>query len=307
MTIETNNSDIDFREIVVREIEKEEMRRLLYEYHCLKYLPVHNKSFLGAYLDDELVGGMSLGWGVRPRHTIQKLFPSLDTEDYRSIGRLVTKEKMPRNTESHFISKALEYVEMNFPQLELIFTWADGWLGKPGYVYQASNFYYGGYIWTEAYMTDEGERVHPRQTDRIGGRPSFEELEELGWTHYKGKMFRYVYFLGTHGERKRLLRNSDYEWTQTDYPKEDDLGWKVRTEDGWKECEKPHYDPEKLEFNEKKKEKVEWYRSHPPLESFGNSNAGEVSRERRLEHHRGDVGAVPASRTSIPLPAGVIG
>ena len=308
MMFNTTSTDIDFRDIVVREIEKEEMLRLLYKYHCLKYLPVHNDFFLGAHIDDGLVGGISLGWGVRPRHTIQKLFSSLDTEDYRAIGRLVTLDEMPRNTESHFLSKVMSYIDSNYPQFKLIFTWSDGMLGKAGYVYQAANFYYGGYIWTDVYFTDKGEKVHPRQTDRIDGRPSWEELKELGWDHYKGKMFRYIYFLCNKGEQKRLLRESEYDWSQSNYPKEEDIEWKKRTEDGWIETDEPDYEPEVLEYNDKKKEKVEWFRNHPPLENFTTSAyAGEVSRARRSAIQQGEFGAVPNSRISIPLVSSVIG
>jgi len=258
----------DFRKIEIREIRKGEFKRLLFNNHYMKYLPQINHIFLGGYIGDELVGGLSLGWGVRPKHTIKKLFPSLGVDDYKNLGRLCLKEKMPRNSESHFISKSLDYIKKNYKDLKVLFSWSDGILGKPGYVYQASNFHYGGYIWTDMYLTEEGERVHPRQTNRIGGRPSYEELKELGWKHYRGKQLRYVYFLCNKGEEKRLKRESDIEWVKEDYPKEDDLEWKVRTDEGWVFTERPDFDPESLNFNKKKKEQLKWFKEHKPLEEY---------------------------------------
>lgn len=40
-------------------------------------------------------------------------------------------------------------------------------MGKCGYVYQAANFYYGGEYWTDSYMSDKGEKVHPRTTRQL--------------------------------------------------------------------------------------------------------------------------------------------
>ena len=40
-------------------------------------------------------------------------------------------------------------VQMVKKFLKYLFTWADGLVGKAGYVYQAFNFLYGGYIWTD--------------------------------------------------------------------------------------------------------------------------------------------------------------
>lgn len=262
-------SEVNFRKIEVTECTKIEMKHILYDNHYLKYLPQLNKEFLGGYIENELVAGMSLGWGVRPRHTIQKLFPSLSTEDYRCLGRLCLEEKMPRNSESFFISSCIEYIKEEWPTLKVLFSWSDGILGKPGYVYQASNFYYGGYIWTDTYLTNKGERVHPRQTNRIGGRPSFKELEELGWKHFRGKQFRYVFFLCDRRERRRLREESTINWRhQEGYPKHGDLEWKVRTEDGWKRCGEPFYDPERYVYNEEKGRELKAYREQESLTNF---------------------------------------
>ena len=40
-------------------------------------------------------------------------------------------------------------------------------MGKVGYVYQGSNFKYGGEYWTDVYMTKTGEKVHPRSMKTI--------------------------------------------------------------------------------------------------------------------------------------------
>jgi len=221
-------------------------------WHYSKVMPAQTKLLLGARRGGRLFAVSTWGWGVRPLHTIRKLFPSLKSADYWELGKLCCADPEPRNTESQFLSACREYIRMQFPQIRLLFTWADGMLGKPGYVYQASGFLYGGFIWTDCYFTADGEKVHPRfyQTKfgegksdglKYGRRPSPERCNEIGLKQYFGKQFRYVYFLCGHRERKRLLRESTVKWS-TDFPKHADLEWKIRAGQGSREsCEAPSF------------------------------------------------------------------
>ena len=104
------------------------------KYHYSNILPRLNKHFVGFYLEGELVGVVTLGWGTRPLHTIKKIFPSLETKDYYEIGRMCMTEDMPRNSESQMISQLITYIKENYPEIKVLFTWADGMVGKPGYV-----------------------------------------------------------------------------------------------------------------------------------------------------------------------------
>jgi len=255
-----------FTHMEIREVPKERAKKMVLEYNPLKYLPQLNDIFLGGFIDGEFAAVMTLGWGVRPRHTIQKCFPSLDVKDYRSIGRLAAVEELPKNTESHFIGKAITYIKRNY-DFPILYTWADGMLGKPGIVYQASNFYYGNYIWTDTYVSDDGERVHPRQTNRIGGRPSYEELQELGWQHYRGMQLRYVYPLDD--ERwSELRQESDMDWTRGEFLKYDDLEWKVQTDSGWDKSPEPDVDITHFNHNDEKRKQLKAHEEQHELGAF---------------------------------------
>lgn len=220
------------------------------EYHYSNILPRLNKHFVGFYLQDRLVGVVTLGWGTRPLHTIRKIFPSLETKDYYEIGRMCMTEDMPRNSESQMLSQLIKYIKKNYPGIKVLFTWADGMVGKPGYVYQASNFWYLGYIWTDMYLKD-GIKIHPRQTKqffssgendkRLTVRPTLEQMNEFGIKHYKGKQFKYVYF--TCDKRmQRFLVDECLEPINKEYPKTIDLEWKVKGIDGkWTSSNKPPY------------------------------------------------------------------
>lgn len=114
----------------IKEISKEEALKMIRKYHYSNTLPKINKYFLGFFLGGELVGVVTLGWGTRPRHTIQRIFPSLDTKDYLEIGRMCMTEEMPRNSESQMLSQLVKWIRKNIPKLKVLFTWADGMLGK---------------------------------------------------------------------------------------------------------------------------------------------------------------------------------
>ena len=121
--------------------------------------------------------------------------------------------------------------------LPILYTWADGIVGKPGYVYQAGNFLYGGFIWSDVYVTDAGEKVHFRTIQRkmkkemnrhdtkYGPRPSDTKMGELGFSRVWGKQFRYIYPMNK--PARKFLKQSTMDWTLP-YPKDGDLEWKIK-------------------------------------------------------------------------------
>ncbi len=101
-----------------------------------------------------------------------------------------------------------------------MFTWADGLVGKPGYVYQSANFLYGGFSFTDTYVSETGEKIHPRtiqgqipntKNRKVGMRPNPEQLKELKLSRVKGKQFRYIYPMNK--KFRRWLKKSTTEWT----------------------------------------------------------------------------------------------
>ena len=156
-------------------------------------------------------------------------------------------EEMPKNTESQFISLMCKRVKENDKKIKLIYTLADWMLWKPWYVYQASNFLYWGYIWTDSYFSKDGEKIHPRMTNKIWGRPSKQKMKELWWTHYQGKQFRYAYFICNKSTKKKLLQESTTTRT-LNHPKHFDLSRKIQTDEGYRLIDKPLFNSNKMDF-----------------------------------------------------------
>ena len=235
-------------------------------------MPKFTKHFLGCYLENELVGVLTLGWGTQPKATIAKLFEGFDTKDYYEIGKMCMKEEMPRTSESQMISAVVSWMKDNCPEKQFLYTWADGIMGKPGFVYQAANFLYGGFIWTQIYISDKGEKIHPRSSRRLCDEnvqfklerePDFfvgkkgkriywltqDFLDHKGISKIRGKQFRYI--LPLNKKARKLLKKSKVKWT-LEYPKEKDLVWDKSSVNGRERLDKmPHIDGDMTEYNSK--------------------------------------------------------
>jgi len=228
----------------VQPIPRTLMADFVAAHHYAVRVPPHCLLSLGCFVGNDLVGVASWGYGVRPRHTIQRLFPSLTTSDYYELNRLCMLDSEPRNGESHFLRLCREYIRQREPSRVVLFSWADGMRGKPGYVYQADNWLYGGFIRTEFYVTDAWEVVHPRQVITRCGRRDRAFTRSVGLRRVRGRQFRYCHFLCGHGLRKRLLRESPFRWGQH-YPKKDDCVWtfegggETRAAEGSRESREP--------------------------------------------------------------------
>lgn len=193
-------------------------------YHYAVHCPPHCLFNIGCFVETELVGVAMWGFGVRPRHTIERLFPSLGTGDYYELNRLCMLDSEPRNGESHFLSLCRKEIVRHAPERHVLFSWADGMRGKPGYVYQADNWLYGGFITTEFYVNEAREVIHPRLLISRYGRRDRAFTRTLGLRKVWGRQFRYLRFLCSRSERKRLLAESQFVWGQP-YPKERDCVW----------------------------------------------------------------------------------
>jgi hypothetical protein len=239
----------------LREIDIAVAKAFVKANHYSEVMPRITKVVLGTFEGERLVGVMTLGWGTRPMHTIKKLFPSLDTLDYLEIGKMCALDEMPKNFESQFLSGAIKWLKKNRPTVKVLYTWADGIIGKPGYVYQAANFAYGGYIWTEMYLDKNGNRVHvrsmqghpdlPQSTGKMKSR-ALSLTMALGYTKYWGLQFRYCYPLCNKRDWLKLQAESTVKWfnamfcSKAAYPKDADCKWKRQDGPGLKiPCDLP--------------------------------------------------------------------
>ena len=239
---------------VVKKIHKVEAIELIQKYHYSPVMPGITKYYLGLFLDNKLKGVLTLGWGTKPRHTFNKMFPSvgvLDTNDndefihdindwYYEIGKMCLSDDLNKNkiAGSQMVSAVIKWIKEN-TDCKFLYTMADGIMGKCGFVYQASNFYYGEKYFTSVYLMENGEKLHPRTSKELCvENAKFLNKEKVFWLttdfmklkgirRIDGLMFRYIYPLNK--KAKKMLKLSSMEWTKN-YPKVKDLEWRDVTD-----------------------------------------------------------------------------
>ena len=220
---------------MIKKIRNQTGKDFVRNHHYAVICPPITKISIGLFEEDKLKGVAMWGYGTRPRHTIQGLFPSLGVKDYLELNRLCLLDELPKNSESHFIKGNIEYIKKHFPNIKVLFSWADGLRGKPGIIYQASNFLYGGMIESQFYTTKEGEVIHPRLMITKFGRRDMKFALQLGLIKIKGYQLRYCKLVCGHKEQKKLLKESPFKWSFK-YPKREDLKWIIKdAEEGSRE------------------------------------------------------------------------
>lgn len=250
----------------VIEIDKNLTTKFVQKYHYSPVMPAITKHYLGFFLDGDLKGALTLGWGTKPRHTFNKMFPNvgiLEKEDgkfvhdikdwYYEIGKMCLSTELNDNkgAGSQMVSATIKWLKNN-TKCQFLYTMADGIMGKCGFVYQASNFYYGEKYFTSVYLMENGEKLHPRTSkdlcrenaqflvDRYGEDylKNYKEDPKTGeryprwftpdFCKYKGirridgLMFRYLYPLNK--KAKRMMKQSSMDWDKN-YPKSKNLEW----------------------------------------------------------------------------------
>jgi len=252
----------------IKERHKQDAIRFVQKYHYSPVMPVLTKHYLGFHLDGKIVGVLTLGWGTQPKATINKMFPGLSTEHYYEIGKmcLVPELNGTKGAGSQMVSATIKWMKENTDRL-FLYTMADGIMGKCGYVYQASNFYFGEKYWTSVYMMENGEKLHPRSTKELcienaifeGYDPKVKP--QVFWlttkfmlhkdiSKVKGYMFRYIYPLNKKA-KKIMKRESNLDWS-LDYPKDEDLQWiDITDSKNKKVIDKPAFTYEDAKYNAK--------------------------------------------------------
>lgn len=230
------------KEYEIRETRKEAVIDFVQKYHYSKILPRLTKHYLGVFLDGNMIGAMTLGWGTQPLQTIKKILDSHDylTNDYIEIGKMCFSPDINNNSfsGSKIMSLLVKWLKNN-TEYSFLYTLADGIMGKCGYVYQASNFKYIGSFKTSVYRDiNTGEKIHPRSAKQLcmenarweGKKKVFwlthDFCEHKGIEKINGLMFRYI--LPLNKKSKKVL--SSYE--SKDYPKDIDLKFSKRVAKG---------------------------------------------------------------------------
>jgi len=123
------------------------------------------------------------------------------------LHRLFIVDGTPKNTESWFVSRALNMLKEEKPHIQAVVSFADGTQGHVGTIYQALNaIYYGTSGKATFYRDGDGRLRHPRQN---GTNITKETAQVLNWIPEKREAkHRYLFLLGTPFQKKKLRKKT---------------------------------------------------------------------------------------------------
>lgn len=202
----TEDTKIDVRDKPVKSFKVKQVpvtviRDFVERWHYSKSIKgLHCTLYFGLFSDGKLIGAMMYGKLAMPG--VHKKYVD-DPDDLIELRRLCCIDDTPRNTESYFIGKTINWIKKN-TDIKKIISYADPHYGHGGTIYKASNFQHIGMTAPGKYIIDKhGNRKHDktiRNSDIIEGVRVFrkhaielKEQLENGEAHYITTPPKHIY------------------------------------------------------------------------------------------------------------------
>jgi len=207
----------DFTRCHVKSINHQTASRIVETYHYAHRTPSIVVAF-GLYVDDTLAGVIT--YGIPANKNTLSCCGEQYNENGLELNRLFVFDWCGRNTESWFIGQTFKLLEKYFKQYFILVSYADAGHEHTGYIYQATNWIYTGVSKGDTEWIIDGERYHRKNVYNEFGTSSVQGVKDMGKNVEilrQGDKFRYVFFLGSKSQKKKLL--GALRWQVLPYPK----------------------------------------------------------------------------------------
>ena len=239
---------MDYDTFIVRPIDRETADSLCQDHSHAESLPNSSQHHMRLEIDGKVAGLAAWGYGIRPAHTPGHLFGDAgEVDDYFELTRFFVYDWVPKNTASKFLSITHRMLE-KYTNAKWLYTYAAGFQGVIGTIYQASNYDYigttkaGEFLYVPEFPGhDDGVLMHPialwHRWHEHGGGITHDKLAALSKKFdqecymWAGRNFRYIYWLCDDDERDRLLSHANFE-VQDENPSMSDLEIWIEDVDG---------------------------------------------------------------------------
>ncbi len=142
---------------MVKAIDSKAARDIVKQYHYSGKVVANSKLHLGVFnLAGELVGCLQFGPPMNGAKTSLKICDLLPMYE---LNRMVMADSEPRNSESMAIALCIKYLR-RFTDCKWLLSFSDGKEGNVGYIYQATNWQYIGYMLSGSFYRLDGQYMH---------------------------------------------------------------------------------------------------------------------------------------------------
>ena len=161
----------------------------------------------------KLIGVVLYGNPVGFR-VVKSICEEFTDDDVLELKRLWIEDGYGKNIESYVISQTLKMLKKDSPQTKVVISYADPGANHKGIIYRASNWLYQGNDigMGDAYMyrypnTDNwlSDRAIGEQLGTNGLRGVLQKVPDMEYRK-KLRKHRYIYFLCSKKEKKRLIK-----------------------------------------------------------------------------------------------------
>jgi len=221
-------------QIIVRPLTYQQALSICADHPHAPAVPKSAKYYIAGYLGKRLCGLAIWGWGIDPRKTPQHLFNNHITgiANYLELCRFFVYDWCPKNTASAFLCATHRILKKYCPQLDYLYTYAAGFQGLIGTIYQASNYKYIGAVpcTNFVYIPSVG-LLHPIALWHRYNTPNLSFMQTIypDAVLWRGYNFRYIYFLCNSHRYAELMRNANFQIIKK-YPTQNDI--RIWTVDG---------------------------------------------------------------------------
>jgi hypothetical protein len=177
---------------IVKPVSRKEADHLVRK-HYLHRWPGVAVCIVGLLDSGSCIG--TIVFALPPRETAKRYRVRIAWE----LARLFIEDGTPKNTETWFMSRAINYLHLAHPEVEVLVSYADPSVGHAGTIYRAGN-------WISDGQTDQ-ERKTPRFDYMVEGKvysrrshvPQGAVIQRVP----RGSKYRFIYWMKEHEKRRR--------------------------------------------------------------------------------------------------------
>lgn len=177
------------KEIELKVIPAKIANEFVRKHHYSGSVVLNSFLHFGAFLNKELHGVLQFGPSLDKSKVIG-LVEGTGWNEFCELNRMAFDDKLPRNSESYCIGKALRLIKQKAPHIKWVISFADGCSCGDGTIYRASNFVLTQIKKnTSMWIDKDGNKL---QDLSINLNPNISKKD---LTRLEGYMFRYIYFI----------------------------------------------------------------------------------------------------------------
>ena len=217
--------------MIIRPISKKEAVDYCKLHPHAPSVPNSSKYYIAAFNGVNFLGLAVWGWGIVPAQTPKKLFGKGMTSDYLELSRFFVVDGAKKNSASKFLNLKAKLIKKYDKKVKYLYTYAAGFQGLIGTIYQAAGYKYIGTITCKFPYIEGVGLVHPISLYHRYKKTSPKYLKKIFGDKYSvlsGLNFCYIKFLCNKKEEKELMNSAKFEILK--YPSKTDL--KIWDENG---------------------------------------------------------------------------